>query len=49
MQGTQSSFIRGRNAFNGWIVTSEVMDAMKRSGDGMTFKIDFEKTYNCVD
>lgn len=27
----------------------EVVDAMKRQGKGIVLKIDFEKTYDCVD
>lgn len=46
---TQSKFIKGRSIFNWWTFALEVLNAMRRFGDGVVFKIVFEKTYNCVD
>lgn len=48
VQDSQSAFIKGRNIFYGWTVASEVLDEMRRTGDEMVFKIDFEKAYDCV-
>lgn len=49
VRDTQSSFIKGRNIFEGWMMSSEMLDEMKRVGNCIVFKIDFEKTYDNVD
>lgn len=49
VRDSQSSFIKGRSIFDGCTVASEVLDTMRRDGEGVVFKIDFEKTFDCVD
>lgn len=46
---TQPTFIRWRNVFEGWSITSKMVDEMKRTGEGVVFKMDFKKAYDCVD
>lgn len=46
---TQSTFIKGRNIFEGWRVASGVLDEMRQNGEDVVFKIDFEKAYDCFD
>lgn len=48
VKDSESSFIRGRNIFEGWMVASEVLDVMKCLGNVMVFKIDIKNAYGCV-
>lgn len=40
---TNTTFIKGRDIYNGWIIAFEILDVMKRKGDRFIFKIDFAK------
>lgn len=44
---TQTDFIRGHNIYDGWIIASQVLDAMKDKHD-LIFKLKFEKAYDRV-
>lgn len=47
--GNQTGFIKGRNILEGVVVLHEVIHSLSRgNGQGMIFKIDFEKTYDRV-
>jgi len=46
----QSTFIKGRQIFDGILVANEVVnDARKRKKDLLLFKVDFEKAYDSID
>lgn len=45
---TQTTFIKGHNIYDGWIVVFKVLGAMKKDREGLIFKLDFEKTYDRV-
>jgi mannosylglycoprotein endo-beta-mannosidase len=45
----QTGFIKGRNILEGVVILYEVMHSLvKNKGQGMIFKIDFEKAYDRV-
>ena len=47
---SQGAFVEGRQILDEVLITNEVVDEKKRSGEeGVVFKIDFEKAYNHVD
>lgn len=45
---TQMTFIQGRNIYDGWILTAELVDLMKKNNSGNIFKLDFKKAYDQV-
>lgn len=45
----QIAFIHERSIYDGWVVASELPDVMKRNKEGLIFKLNFEKSYDCVD
>lgn len=45
---SQSSFIHGRSIHDRWIITYEVLDAIKKEKQDLVFKLDFEKAYDRV-
>lgn len=49
LRDSKSVFIKERNIFEVLTVALEVLDDMRRMGDGMVFKIYFTKAYDCVD
>lgn len=36
----QSAFVKGRSIFEGWSVVAEMIEVVRRAGDGCVFKID---------
>lgn len=49
VRDSQTVFIRGISIFEGWTVALKVPNGMKRYGEGLAFKIDIEKVYDCMD
>lgn len=45
---TQTTFIRGRSIYDGWVIASEVLNVMKKEKNDLIFKTDLEKAYGCV-
>lgn len=45
---TQTTLIRGRSIYDGWVTAFEVLDMMKNNGENLIFKLYFEKAYNWV-
>ena len=49
IHSTQGTFVQGRQILDAVLITNEIMDEKRRSGEeGVVFKIDFEKAYNHV-
>ncbi|RVX13392.1 Transposon TX1 uncharacterized 149 kDa protein [Vitis vinifera] len=48
--GSQGAFVEGRQILDAVLITNEVVDEKRRSGEeGVVFKIDFEKAYDHVE
>lgn len=48
---TQCAFIRGRQSFDGILITNEIIHLIKKKIDSrgsLIFKFDFAKVYDCV-
>ncbi|RVW96282.1 LINE-1 retrotransposable element ORF2 protein [Vitis vinifera] len=49
IHSTQGAFVQGRQILDAVLITNEIVDEKKRSGEeGVVFKIDFEKAYDHV-
>ena len=49
IHSTQGAFVQGRQILNAVLIANEIVDEKRRSGgEGVVFKIDFEKAYNHV-
>lgn len=45
---SQTTFTQGWSIFDKWIIVQEVLDVMKRNKEGLIFKLDLKKAYDCM-